>query len=119
VPSGAVRVDSVSGVVGDGAAGELMSVHPDDEGRHVPGRRRRGGSLKQGAKVTLRMPDGAESPGTVRAVATVATTAEGQQEPARAAARGDDRAGRGGELDGGDVEIKAVGETARTSWRSR
>jgi peptidoglycan hydrolase-like protein with peptidoglycan-binding domain len=108
---GPVRVAAVSAVVGDAATGELMSVTGTTKVVTSQIDASAAGSLRTGAKVTLRMPDGAESPGTVGAIATVATAPEGQQpggeqqvaltiEPAGTA-----------KLDGGEVEIKVRGET--------
>lgn len=108
---GAVRVAAVPAVVGDGAAGELMSVTPT--AKVVTSRidASEAGSLRSGAEVTLRMPDGAESPGTVVAIATAATTAEGQEPGgAQQVAVTIQPAGRA-ELDGGEVEIRVADET--------
>jgi hypothetical protein len=111
VLSATVRVGVVSAVVGDSAAGPLMSVTRTNKVVTAQVDAPDAASLKEGTAVTLRMPDGAETPGTVSAVANVATTPDGllpgspQQvlvtiEPGKAVA-----------LDGGSVEVKVKGET--------
>ncbi|MFG1605098.1 efflux RND transporter periplasmic adaptor subunit [Actinoplanes sp. NPDC049265] len=108
---GPVRVDSVSGVIGDDAAGPIMSVTQPAKVVSAQVGAPDAGSLRKGAAVTLRMPDGAEAPGRISAVANVATTPEGQPAggPQQVAVTIEPR--KPVKLDGGTVEIKVKGET--------
>jgi hypothetical protein len=105
------RVDSISATVGDDAAGPLLTVTRTAKVVSAQVDAAEADSLKVGAAVTLRMPDGAESPGKVTAVATVATTPEGQQAGAPQKVTVTIEPGEAVKLDGGDVEIKIVGDT--------
>ena len=111
VLSGAVRVDAVSAVVGDSAAGPLMSVTRTDKVVTAQVDAPDAASLKDGTAVTLRMPDGAETPGRISAVATVATTPDGQPTGSPQQLSVTIAPEKAVGLDGGSVEIKVKGET--------
>jgi hypothetical protein len=111
VLAGAVRVDAVSAVVGDDAAGPLMSVTRTTKVITAEIDAADAASLKDGTAVTLRMPDGAEAPGTVTAVATVAATPDGQPPGGPQQVAVTIAPGKGVGLDGGSVEITVKGET--------
>jgi hypothetical protein len=108
---GAVRVDAVSAVVGDDAAGPLMSVTRTTKVITAQVDAADAASLKDGTAVSLRMPDGAEAPGTVTAVASVAATPDGQPEGSPQQVAVTIAPGKAAGLDGGTVEIKVKGET--------
>lgn len=112
VAPGAVRVDNVSAVVGDSAAGELMSVTRTTKVVTAQSDLAVAGSMSEDDPVTLRMPDGAEARGKVGAIANVATAAA-NQEPgtAQQVMVTIDLIGSASDLDGGEVEIKVKGET--------
>lgn len=112
VAPGAVRVDTVSAVVGDSAAAELMSVTRTTKVVTAQPDVAEAGSMSKGDPVTLRMPDGAEAPGKVGAIANVATAAADQEpgSPQQVTVT-IDLTGAASHLDGGDVEIKVRGET--------
>jgi hypothetical protein len=112
IAPGAVRVDTVSAVVGDSAAGELMSVTRTTKVVTAQSDLAVAGSMSEGDPVTLRMPDGAEARGKVGAIANVATAAANQEPgtPQQVMVT-IDLIGSASDLDGGDVEIKVKGET--------
>jgi hypothetical protein len=109
---GAVRVDTVPAVVGDSAAGELLSVTRTKKVVTARPDAAVAGSMSKGDPVTLRMPDGAEAPGRIGAIANVATAAA-DQEPGgpQQVTVTIDLTGKASDLDGGEVEIKVKGET--------
>jgi len=111
VLSGAVRVDAVSAVVGDSAAGPLMSVTRTNKVITAQVDAPDAASLKNGTAVTLRMPDGAETPGRISAVATVAATPDGQPTGSPQQLSVTIVPGKAVGLDGGSVEVKVKGET--------
>ena len=113
VLAGAVRVDAVSAVVGDDAAGPLMSVTRTSKVITAQIDAADAASLKDGTAVNLRMPDGAEAPGTVTAVASVAATPDGQPEGSPQQVAVTIAPGKAAGLDGGTVEIKVKGETRK------
>ncbi|MEV6630323.1 efflux RND transporter periplasmic adaptor subunit [Actinoplanes sp. NPDC051470] len=106
-----VRVESVSAVVGDNADGPLLAVTRTSKVVSSQVDAPEAASLKTGAKVTLRMPDGASAPGTIGAVASVAATPDGQQPGAPQQVAVTIQPGKAVTLDGGDVEITVTGET--------
>ena len=109
---GAVRVDTVPAVVGDSAAGELLSVTRTKKVVTARPDAAVAGSMSKGDPVTLRMPDGAEAPGRIGAIANVATAAA-DQEPGgpQQVTVTIDLTAKASDLDGGEVEIKVKGET--------
>lgn len=107
----AVRVESVSAVVGDNADGPLLAVTRTSKVVSSQVDAPDAASLKKGAKVTLRLPDGASAPGTVGAVASVAATPEGRQPGGPQQVAVTIEPGKAVTLDGGDVEITVTGET--------
>jgi hypothetical protein len=111
VLSGTVRVGVVSAVVGDSAAEPLMSVTRTNKVVTAQVDVPDAASLKEGTAVTLRMPDGAEAPGTVSAVANVATTPDGLQPSSPQQVLVTIEPGKAVKLDGGSVEVKVKGET--------
>jgi hypothetical protein len=111
VLSGTVRVHAVSAAIGDGAAGPLMSVTGTNKVITSQIDAPEAASLKEDTAVTLRMPDGAEAPGRVSAVANVATTPDGRQPGSPQQVSVTIEPGKAVELDGGSVEIKVKGET--------
>jgi hypothetical protein len=106
-----VRIDSISAAVGDDAAGPLLSVTRTAKVVTASVDAPEAASLKADAEVTLRMPDGAESPGRVTGVANVATTPDGQQPGSPQQIAVTIEPGKAAKLDGGDVEIRVTGET--------
>ncbi|WP_213451268.1 peptidoglycan-binding protein [Rhizomonospora bruguierae] len=116
VLSGPVRVETLSAQVGDAAAGQLMSVTPTTKVVTVQAAVTEVGGLKTGDAVTIRLPDGTETPGRIGSIGLVASQGGG------------DPAGPGGgpsvavtvtlddhkavsRLDGADVEVDVAGET--------
>ncbi|MDP9799449.1 hypothetical protein J2S43_007961 [Catenuloplanes nepalensis] len=112
---GAVRVDSLLVQIGDPATGDLMSVTQTAKVITVQAPVTETDALKPGDKVTLRLPGGAETPGEIGEISTVAQTAEGSQAPGAAqqltvtVTMTDPKAA--GRLDGGGVEVRVAGET--------
>jgi hypothetical protein len=111
VLAGSARVDGISAVVGDSAAGPLMSVTRTKKVITSQVDAPDAASLKKDAAVTLRMPDGAEVRGKVSAVANVATTPDGQEAGSPQQVSVTIEPGKAIRLDGGSVEIKLTGET--------
>ncbi|WP_305787173.1 efflux RND transporter periplasmic adaptor subunit [Symbioplanes lichenis] len=110
----AVRVESVSAVPGDAAAGELMTVTPTKKVVTVPASPGAAGSLGEDDKVGLRMPDGTESTGRISAIATVAQPGDdpgAQQQVAVTVTMDDPEAA--GRLDGGSIEVRVPGESRK------
>jgi hypothetical protein len=111
---GAVRVDSVAVQVGDPATGDLMSVTQTTKAVTASTSVAEADGLKPGDKVTLRMPDGKETPGEIGEISSVAQTPDGsstgapQQLTVTVTMTDPNAAGR---LDGGGVEVKVAGET--------
>jgi hypothetical protein len=109
---GAVRVDTVPAVVGDSAAGELMSVTRTKKVVTARPDAAAAGSMSKGDHVTLRMPDGVEASGRIGSIANVATAAADQEpgSPQQVTVT-IDLTGKASKLDGGDVEINFKGKT--------
>jgi hypothetical protein len=113
---GAVRVDAITGLVGDSAAGGLMSVTQTTKVVTVQAQISEAESLKEGDAATVRLPNGTETPGKVGAIATKAQSADqqgaGNGGPQTVAVTvtldNPDAAGR---LNGGNVEVNVAGET--------
>ncbi|MFI5843507.1 efflux RND transporter periplasmic adaptor subunit [Catenuloplanes sp. NPDC051500] len=111
---GAVRVDSIAVQVGDPATGDLMSVTQTTKAITASASVAETDGLKPGDKVTLRMPDGKETPGEIGEISSVAQTPDGstagapQQVTVTVTMTDPNAAGR---LDGGGVEVKVAGET--------
>ncbi|GAB7040343.1 MULTISPECIES: efflux RND transporter periplasmic adaptor subunit [Catenuloplanes] len=111
---GAVRVDSLAVQVGDPATGDLMSVTQTTKVITVQAPVTDADALKPGGTVTLRMPDGTETPGEIGETATVAQTPDGAppgtaQQVSVTITMSDPKAA--GRLDGGTVEVRVEGET--------
>ncbi|GAB7048345.1 efflux RND transporter periplasmic adaptor subunit [Catenuloplanes indicus] len=113
---GAVRVDSLTAQIGDPATGDLMSVTQTTKVITVQAPVTDADVLKPGGAVTLRMPDGTETPGEVGETSTVAQTPDGappgsaQQVNVTVTMNDPKAAGR---LDGGAVEVRVEGETRK------
>lgn len=113
---GAVRVDSLAVQVGDPATGDLMSVTQTTKVITVQASVTEADALKPGGRVTLRMPDGTETPGEVGETSTVAQTPDGAppgsaQQVSVTVTMTDPKAA--GRLDGGAVEVQVEGETRK------
>ncbi|MDR7279237.1 hypothetical protein [Catenuloplanes atrovinosus] len=111
---GAVRVESVAVQVGDAATGDLMSVTQTAKVVTVQAPVGEADTLKPGDEVTLRMPDGTETPGEIGEISTVAQQPEGAapgtpQQLSVTVTISDPKAA--GKLDGGGVEVRVEGET--------
>lgn len=83
VLSGKVRVNSVLALAGDSAATDIMSVTPTEKIITVRVGVGEAAGMAPDAPVTITLPDGADVPGRISAVGTVADDPEGQpgQEP--------------------------------------
>jgi peptidoglycan hydrolase-like protein with peptidoglycan-binding domain len=111
---GAVRVDAVSALAGDAATGDLMSVSQTTKVVTVQATVDDAGGLSAGGKVTLSMPDGAETPGKIGDISAAAQTPDGAapgapQTVAVTVTMTDP--GAAGKLTGGSVTVKIQGET--------
>ncbi len=113
---GPVRVNAVTGVIGDSATGNLMSVTQTTKLVTVQAQVAETDSVKEGDAATVRLPNGTEAPGKVGAIATVAQSPD-QQGPGDGGPQtiavtvtldNPDAAGR---LDGGNVDVTVAGET--------
>ncbi|AGL16302.1 hypothetical protein [Actinoplanes sp. N902-109] len=111
VRPGAVRVDSVTAGIGDSADGPLVSVTRTTKVVTSQIAAPEAASLKGGAAVTMRMPDGTTAKGRISTVANVAASPEGQEAggPQQVAVTIEPTTKVG--LDGGDVDIDVAGET--------
>ncbi|MBD0693409.1 peptidoglycan-binding protein [Streptomyces sp. CBMA123] len=67
---GAIRVGALQAQLGGQGAGALMSVTPTDKAVTVPVDPVNVGSIKQGDKVTVSLPDSSTAPGTVAGIGT-------------------------------------------------
>ncbi|MFJ8473544.1 peptidoglycan-binding protein [Kitasatospora sp. NPDC094011] len=67
---GAIRVGALQAQLGGQGAGALMSVTPTDKAVTVPVDPVDVGSIKQGDKVTVSLPDSSTAPGTVAGIGT-------------------------------------------------
>jgi peptidoglycan hydrolase-like protein with peptidoglycan-binding domain len=108
-----VRVNAVTALVGDSAGGELMSLTPTAKVVTAQVEAADAARLTKGATVTLRLPDGAVSPGKVTAIANVAVTPEGSETGGRQQIGVTIEPAAGVELAGGDVEVKVGGEVRK------
>ncbi|SDW58394.1 Multidrug efflux pump subunit AcrA (membrane-fusion protein) [Amycolatopsis xylanica] len=77
---GKTRVNTVSAVLGDPAAGPLMTVTPTDKVITVPVEAGSVAAIKAGAEVTIVRPDAKEIPGKVTAVSTTVEDSKDQQQ---------------------------------------
>jgi hypothetical protein len=78
---GAVRVDSVAVQPGDSADGPLMSVTPTAKVITVQADADQAGSIDQGDKVTVELPDQSKASGKVSAVGTALKPSDGSGNP--------------------------------------
>ena len=75
----ALRVSQVTGRLGGPAAGPVVAATSDRHVVTIPLDVDQQSAVTPGDAVTVTLPDGTTTPGTVSAVGTVATTAQGQQ----------------------------------------
>jgi hypothetical protein len=116
VLTGAVRVNSVAVQLGDGAAGPLMSVTPTTKVITVGAEAAEAGSIEQGDKVTVELPNDETVPGKVTAVGTALQTEEGGGGDPNAAPKLTvtvtlDDPKKVAKLDSADVQVDFVAET--------
>ncbi|MFF3402933.1 hypothetical protein ACFYW6_31035 [Streptomyces sp. NPDC002659] len=112
VLNGAVRVDSASAQVGDGAAAPLLKVTSTAKAVIVAVDTSQAGSIRRGDPVTVRLPDGASAAGTVAGVGTAAEAPEQGSGPAKmtvtVALKDPDKVKK---LDSAPVQVEFVSET--------
>ncbi|MEU3918183.1 hypothetical protein [Streptomyces sp. NPDC029004] len=112
VLNGAVRVDSASAQVGDGAAAPLLKVTSTAKAVTVAVDTSQAGSIRRGDPVTVRLPDGASAAGTVAGVGTAAEAPEQGPGPAKmtvtVALKDPDKVKK---LDSAPVQVEFVSET--------
>jgi hypothetical protein len=115
VQTGAVRVDSVAVQPGDSADGPLMSVTPTAKVVTVQAGLSDAGTIEQGDKVTVELPDD-KSAGRVVAVGTALKTPDGatggaDSEPKLTVTITLDRPATVAKLDSADVQVDFAAET--------
>lgn len=112
VLNGAVRVDSASAQVGDGAAAPLLKVTSTAKAVTVAVDTSQAGSIRRGDPVTVRLPDGSSAAGTVAGVGTAAEAPEQGPGPATitvtVAFKDPDKVKK---LDSAPVQVEFVSET--------
>jgi peptidoglycan hydrolase-like protein with peptidoglycan-binding domain len=116
VQTGAVRVDSVAVQPGDSAAGPLMSVTPTAKVVTVPADLGEAGSVEQGDRVTVRLPDDTRTAGRVAAVGTALETPDGETGGPNAGPKLTvtitiDKPATVAKLDSADVQVDFAAET--------
>jgi hypothetical protein len=85
---GAIRIGSLQTQVGEQGAEALMSVTPTDKVVTVPVDPANIGSIKQGDKVTVSLPDNSTTPGTVSGIGTTVKGSAGGTSGAGAGVNG-------------------------------
>lgn len=121
VTQGAVRVSSVKTQLGaDAATGELMTLTATTKSVTVPVDAPDIASVKQGAKVTIKLPDASEVPGEVSVISTVVQTEEGAPEGAAGPAKvtvtvslARTSAGKVADIDSAAVQVRFTGQTKK------
>ena len=116
VQTGAVRVDSVAVQPGDSADGALMSVTPTAKVVTVQAGLSDAGSIEQGDRVTVELPDDKNAAGRVVAVGTALKTPDGDaggadSEPKLAVTITLDKPAAVAKLDSADVQVDFASET--------
>lgn len=111
-----VRVAEVTALVGDSAAGDLITVTRTAKVVTVAIRTNEASTFTEGDPVSVRLPDGSETPGEISAIGMVATLPEGHggsgidQQTVTVTVTLDDPEAAG-RLDGAEVELRVPGET--------
>ncbi|MFF3248735.1 hypothetical protein ACFYWY_34510 [Streptomyces sp. NPDC002870] len=121
VTQGAVRVSSVKAQIGaDATAGELLTLTATTKSVSVPVDALDMGSIKQGAKVTIKLPDASTAPGKVSVISTVVQSEEaasgGAAGPAKVSVTVSlDRTGAGkvADIDSAAVQVQFAGQTKK------
>ncbi|MFJ8630829.1 hypothetical protein [Streptomyces sp. NPDC093568] len=117
VSAGAVRVDSLKAQTGDDAAADLMTVTGTRKVVTVELSADRFTSLRRGDRVTVTLPDGADTPGRVDTVGTTLTGADdadgADTAPTRTVTVTLDQASTAAGVDAAPVRVRFAGTTRK------
>ena len=116
VQTGAVRVDSIAVQTGDSADGPLMSLTPTAKVVTVLADLSQAGTVEQGDRVTVRLPDDKNAAGRVAAVGTALRIPDGDQggpdsQPKLTVTITVDKPADVAKLDSADVPVDFAAET--------